>query len=151
MYNISIYNVIMIIRNIGKSSEDFPRFLKFIYEPQCALNNFTKLNKAILLYCPLWLHQLMLLYRVLELCGVDFECSHHIHIHTETQSVTMWGDTRGKRHDCGSHFILYTYTKSSHCMLQIYKILFFHYTSLRKLGGKIGPVSEQKSSRSVFH
>lgn len=35
----------MIIRNTGKSSEDFSRFLKFIYRPQCALNNFIKLNK----------------------------------------------------------------------------------------------------------
>ena len=68
----------------------------------------------------------------------------------QTQSVTMWGDTRGKRHDCGNHFITYTYTKSSHRMLQMYKILFVHYTSLRKLGKKLVQLMNRSQAHMYF-
>lgn len=107
-----------------------------------------KLNKVILLFCPPWPHQLIL-YCVLEFCWVDFKCSHHIHIQTHTVCNYvrwyMWWMTRLWKsfHNVYIHQVITSYAS-------IYKILFVHYTSLRKLGKKLVQLVNRSQAQVYF-
>ena len=60
---------------------------------------------------------------------VDLKGSHtHTHTHTHTQKITkitMWGDGYVDKLDCGNHFTMHTYVKTSH-----YKCKYNFYLSI---------------------
>lgn len=67
-----------------------------------------------------------------KLLRVDLNHSHH-----PLKELTMWGEGCVHYLDVENHSTIYMYVKSSHYILQVYTVIFVHYSSVKWREGAI--------------